>query len=308
MTGRRRLGVTAATGAAFPACTTMPVRRRALAAVALAASVAPAPAAADRFEALFAPRARPWARWEGHDPGSARRVDHAAWDRFLRAHVRRHADGITRVAYGAVPGADRLALRAYLGGLAAVPVTRLARPEQFAFWVNLYNALTVLVVLDAYPVASIRDITLSPGLFARGPWDARLIEIEGEALTLNDVEHRILRPIWRDPRVHYAVNCASLGCPNLMPEAFTAARAEPLLEAGARDHVNHPRGVTARPDGLRVSSIYAWFAEDFGGEAGVVPHLLRYAAPPLAEAIHRRPVLAGFGYDWSLNDARTASG
>jgi len=224
---------------------------------AAAAVQAPHPVAANRFEAWFAPAARLWPRWQAHDPHSRLVVDHGSWDRFLRARLRRHHDGITRIAYGAMPAGAQQGLRAYLGALAAVPVSLLARGEQFAFWVNLYNALTVQVVLDAYPVAGIRDIALSGGLFARGPWDARLIEVEGQVLTLNDIEHRILRPIWRDPRVHYAVNCASLGCPNLLPEAFTAARTEAMLEAAARGYVNHPRGVAPRADGLRVSKIYA---------------------------------------------------
>jgi hypothetical protein len=272
---------------------------------AAAAAQAPRPAAANRFEAWFAPAARLWPRWQAHDPHSRLAVDHGPWDRFLRTQLRRHRDGITRIAYGAVPAGARQRLRAYLGAMAAVPVSLLARGEQFAFWVNLYNALTVQVVLDAYLVAGIRDIAPSGGLFACGPWDARLIEVEGQGLTLNDIEHRILRPVWRDPRVHYAVNCASLGFPNLLPEAFTAARTEAMLEAATRDYVNHPRGVTPRVDGLRVSKIYAWYADDFGaGDAGVVAHLLRYAALPLAEAIRRRPVLAEFVYDWALNDAR----
>jgi Protein of unknown function, DUF547 len=87
-------------------------------------------------------------------------------------------------------------------------------------------------------VASIRDIAISPGLFSVGPWGRKLIEVEGEPLSLDDIEHRILRPIWRDPRLHYAVNCAALGCPNLRSSAFTAANADILLETAASDYVN----------------------------------------------------------------------
>jgi Protein of unknown function, DUF547 len=87
-------------------------------------------------------------------------------------------------------------------------------------------------------VASIRDIAISPGLFSVGPWGGKLIEVEGEPLSLDDIEHRILRPIWRDPRLHYAVNCAALGCPNLRSSAFTAANADILLETAASDYVN----------------------------------------------------------------------
>ncbi len=165
-------------------------------------------------------------------------------------------------------------------------MSALRRPEQLAYWINLYNALTVQVVLDHYPVASIHDIAISPGLLAIGPWDKPLIEIEGAAVSLNDIEHRILRPIWRDPRIHYAVNCASIGCPDLQARAFTAETAEALLEAAARAYVNHPRGARVEAGELTVSSIYAWYREDFGGtEAGVIAHLKRYAAPELAKAL-----------------------
>jgi hypothetical protein len=281
----------------------MLARRGALAAAA-GLSLTATPAGAQRLEVLFAPRARLWERWTAHDPGSTARVDHAFWDGFLRRHRRVFADGTARIAYAAALS-ERDPLEAYLSMLAGTPVERLSRAEQYAYWCNLYNALTVRTVLLAYPVASIRDINLSGGLLLRGPWDATLATVAGTGVTLNDIEHRILRPIWRDPRTHYALNCAAIGCPNLAPQPFTAANTEALLEGGARAYVNDPRGVAAaRGGGLVLSSIYNWFAEDFGGEAGVVPHLLRYAAPPLADRIRADPRIAGFAYDWALNDAR----
>ena len=282
------------------------MHRRTLPLLAGLALLAPEAARAQRFEALFAPRARLWDRWTAHDPASRLTLDHGAWDAFLRRHRRDLPGGAAGIAYGAVTPAERQALEAYLGALADVPVDRLARAEQYAYWVNLYNALTVRTVLLAFPVASIRDINLSGGLLLRGPWDAHLVTIAGEKLTLNDIEHRILRPIWRDPRTHYVLNCASIGCPDIPAQPLTPANAEVLLEQGARAFVNHPRGVGVLADGsgLRLSSIYNWFAEDFGGEAGVLPHLLRYAAPPLAEAIRRTPRIAGYAYDWALNLAR----
>ncbi len=131
-----------------------------------------------------------------------------------------------------------------------------------------------------------------------------LIEVEGEAVSLNDIEHRILRPIWRDPRVHYALNCASIGCPDLRAAAFTAENAEALLDTAARAYVNHPRGARVENDRLTVSSIYAWFREDFGGtEAGVIAHLKRYAGPELAKALETATDIGGYEYDWALNAA-----
>ena len=259
------------------------------------------------IERLFAPGAEPWPRWERHDPKATARVDHSVWNDWLGTYVSTGPDGIARVAYGRVVAADRTRLDGYIGALAAVSVSSLDRTEQRAFWVNLYNALTVAVVLEHYPVGSIRDINLSRGLFARGPWDRSLISVEGEALSLNDIEHRILRPGWRDPRIHYALNCAALGCPNLLPHAFTSANTDRLLEQAARAYVNHPRGLTVRSGVVRLSSIYVWFAEDFGGKEGVLTHLLHYADQPLRSALDHA-VAAGadyaWDYDWRLNEAR----
>ena len=256
------------------------------------------------IERIFAPKAELWPRWQAHDPGSGASVDHGAWQRLLDSYLAPGADGVNRFAYGRVSPADREALNAYVAHLAATRVGALKRAEQLAYWINLYNALTVRLVLDHYPVASIRDIAISPGLFAVGPWGKPLIEVEGEALTLNDIEHRILRPIWGDPRIHYGVNCASIGCPDLQARAFTAETAEALLEAAARAYVNHPRGARVEAGRLTVSSIYAWFREDFGAnEAGVIAHLKPYAVPELATALEAVEAIDAYEYDWALNDA-----
>jgi hypothetical protein len=251
-----------------------------------------------------APAAEAWERWRPHDPQSRVTLDHSTWGRFLAAYLVPGADGIHRLAYGRVTADHRRDLAAYLRQLEGVAVGSLNRDEQRAFWINLYNALTVQVILDHYPVASIRDIDISPGLFSDGPWKKPLAAVEGIPVSLDDIEHRILRPLWQDPRIHYAVNCASLGCPNLPPEPFTAANSEALLERGAREYVNHPRGARLEGGRLVVSSIYHWFQEDFGGtEAGVVAHLRQYAGPELAAGLTGAARIADHAYDWRLNDA-----
>ncbi|BDG73135.1 DUF547 domain-containing protein [Roseomonas fluvialis] len=232
-------------------------------------------------------------------------------DALLGRHVSMHADGVARVAYARwkATAADMAALDIWIGEAAARRPSTLPRAEAFAFWANLYNALTLKVVLDRYPVHSIRDIRstgvpFDPRQFS-GPWRTRLVAVEGRAMSLDDIEHGVMRPRFRDPRVHYAVNCASIGCPNLRPRAFRAASLEADLDDAARAFVNHPRGATVLPDGrLRVSSIYHWFREDFGGDdAGVVAHLRRHAAPPLAARLAQGTAIAGHDYDWALNDA-----
>lgn len=247
--------------------------------------------------AIAAPRARLVDRyWTG--TGTAAAPDHSAWDAILRAHMQMGSDGIARFDYARAPKAS---VDAYVASLAAIDPTTLRGADAFAYWVNLYNALTVATVLAAYPVASIRDI--GGGLFSSGPWKQDLVTVAGRRLSLDDIEHGILRPIWRDPRVHYAVNCASLGCPNLRSRAYRGGNLDAALTEAARAFINHPRGARIDRGRLIVSSIYHWFKADFGGsDAGVVDHLKRFASQPKAlDGIDR---ISDHGYDWRLNGVR----
>ncbi|MEM1384454.1 MAG: DUF547 domain-containing protein, partial [Pseudomonadota bacterium] len=186
--------------------------------------------------------------WQQHAPGSTATIDHSAWDAFLAAYVATDGAGINRVAYDQVTAADRAVLSDYLATLQATDVTTLDRPEQLAYWINLYNAQTVAVVLDAYPVASIREI--KPSTFAIGPWDIEDVAVLGRPLSLNGIEHGVVRPVFDDHRIHYALNCAAAGCPNLMDRAWRGATLEADLAAAENAYVNDPRGV--RFDGDRL--------------------------------------------------------
>lgn len=238
--------------------------------------------------------------WE--KSGATGSVDHAAWDAFLADYTVLDKDGIRRVEYARAASEGRAALQAYLTHLQGVDPTTLPRPEQFAYWANLYNAATVEIILEAYPVESIRRIGGS--LFAPGPWGQDVATVAGRTLTLDNIEHGILRAIWKEPRVHYAVNCASIGCPNLRERAFRGEGLEEALDAAARDYVNHPRGARIRDGRLHVSSIYDWFEIDFGGDDhGVIEHLRKYADPDLAASLEGISRITGDDYDWALNDA-----
>ncbi len=226
--------------------------------------------------------------------GATPAVDHSSWNGFLASYVSRGADGVNRVNYAAAKAAQGT-LKSYIAALAATDPTTLTRDAAMAYWINLYNAKTVDVILDNYPVQSIRDI--GGGFFSRGPWDEKVVTVSGRALSLNDIEHGILRPIWRDARIHYAVNCASIGCPNLRTTAFTAATLGSDLDQAARDYVSHPRGAEMTANGLVVSSIFEWYKADFGGtDAGVIAHLAQYGGPSGASSIYDDR------YDWSLNE------
>jgi hypothetical protein len=247
-----------------------------------------------------APSAELWQRWTEHDPDATQSIDHGGWDQLLDRYLIKKKNNINRFAYKAVSEDDHYKLKAYITSLGNTKISNYNRDEQLAFWINLYNALTIEVILQRYPVYSIRDI--SSGIFTSGPWKKKLVTVESKRLTLDDIEHRILRPIWQDPRLHYAVNCAAIGCPNLQPQAFTASNTEIMLEKAALEFVNHPRAAMVSSSGkLRVSSIYNWFEEDFGGKKGVLAHLRQYAKPKLSDALQDVDEIYGDHYNWELN-------
>lgn len=232
--------------------------------------------------------------------GSSAPPSHANWDRFLDQYLTVSDDGINRLAYGQVDEAGRALLNDYLAELQSLDPTTLGRNDQYAYWVNLYNAATVAVVLEAWPVKSIRRIG---GFLSGGPWDRDEVQVADRDLSLNDIEHGILRPIWQDARIHYAVNCASIGCPNLAPQAYQGATLEQDLNTAARDYVNHPRGAMVEDGRLTVSSIYHWYKVDFGdSDAGVIDHLRDFAEPGLASELNGVDRVHDHEYDWNLNE------
>ena len=240
-------------------------------------------------------------------------VETASYDALLQRYVSKSPDGVNRVDYGKwrATAADRAALDGFVAAQANQKPSQLTKPQQFAFWANLYNAITLKVILDAYPTNSIRDIKskgvwLDPKAFT-GPWVEKRLTVEGRELSLDEIEHKILRPTFADPRVHYSVNCASFGCPNIGTKAWRAETLDADLDAAARDYINNPRAVVAGPDGLKVSSIYVWFKSDFGGsDAGVIAHLKKYASPELAKKLEKVSSISSDAYSWDLNDTAKA--
>lgn len=236
----------------------------------------------------------------------------AVYDTLLGRYVQAGPDGVNRVHYARWHGnkADRNALDAYIVEMTSRRPSAMNRDDAFAYWGNLYNAVTLKVILDRYPVASIRDIKSSGGWFDfksyTGPWREVRVTVEGRGLSLDKIEHDVMRPTFKDPRVHYVVNCASFGCPNLMARAWRARTLAADLDAAARAFVNHPRGVEVLAGGkLRVSSIYKWFRDDFGADdAAVIAHFKKYAGPELAAKLDKVTAIAEDQYDWALNSAK----
>ena len=250
---------------------------------------------------LAAPSAEIWPHFEAHDVQSTESIDHSAWDKLLSQNVVLQDGKPNAFRYEKFSDAHYSILDDYIEFLENLTISSHNRDEQLAYWINLYNAVTVDQILSSYPLKSIRD--LSSGFFKPGPWATKLLTIEGQEVSLDDIEHRILRPIWKDPRLHYAVNCASLGCPDLARRAFTAENASQLMDENAIAFINHPRGVKINGDRLQISSIYDWFSEDFGNnDQEIIDHLRGFANPSLSEKLGKFTTFSTQRYDWSLND------
>ncbi|KHT41486.1 DUF547 domain-containing protein [Vibrio sinaloensis] len=247
------------------------------------------------FHVFSAPKSELWPFWQQSDQSNPATISHAKWQTFLDKYLIKEGQ-YTLVKYGSVSTLDKQKLNQYIAALAAIDPREYSLNEQYAYWVNLYNAITVQLILNDYPVKS---ITKLGGLFSFGPWGDEVVTVAGKKLTLNDIEHRILRPIWNDPRTHYAVNCASLGCPNLQPQAFTAGNTEQLLEKAAMEFINSDKGVLYTSSRVQLSSIYDWFADDFGNEQELIQHLAKYR-PELTKLSGK----FSYEYDWNLNDKK----
>ncbi|MDT8377413.1 MAG: DUF547 domain-containing protein [Desulfotignum sp.] len=219
--------------------------------------------------------------------------DNTLYAQMLDRHVR---DGV--VDYQGFK-ADEKQLDAYLDLMAAVDPDKLSRNEQFAFYINAYNAWTIKLILTRYPgISSIKDI----GSFFSSPWGKKISRINGELLTLDEIEHEILRPRFQDPRIHFAVNCASKGCPKLISHPYETQTLAQQLDAVTRDFINNPDKNYLKGNTLYVSRIFKWFAEDFNHD--IRGFFLQYASDDLRQAL----AAAGDGlniryldYDWSLN-------
>lgn len=225
---------------------------------------------------------------------------HAAWDAILRRAV---ADG--RVDYSLIRREERDALRGYTARLSqtcAADYETWSREQRLAFWINAYNAFTVELILRHYPIASIRKIGWLPGAAFREEF-IPMPGLKGSDISLNDIEHGTLRADFAEPRIHFALVCASVSCPPLRGEAYRAAQLETQLEDQARAFLGDAsknRFVVATGT-LYLSRIFDWFAADFEAAAGSVPgYVARYMSLPAAAQDVEVEFL---DYDWSLNDA-----
>jgi hypothetical protein len=214
--------------------------------------------------------------------------DHSALDDLLRRCV----DGEGFVDYA---GLGRYAglLDGYMSRVAAVDFAGLARDEKLALLINAYNAATLRLILDHMPLASIRDIP------AKARWTARRWTVGGKTMSLADIENAELRAKFNEPRMHFAINCASIGCPRLRNAAFTGPSIDAELADHTRDVHGDARWIRTGPDGFHLTKIYRWYEDDFVQSASSMVNFAAQFAPRIAQTPHR----GWLDYDWSLNTA-----
>ena len=229
------------------------------------------------------------------EPARAATVNHEIWAELLNKNIKQG-----KVDYAGFKS-EESRLDRYLEVLENTDSNQLLESEKFAFYINAYNAWTIKLILSAYPgLDSIKDL----GSLLKSPWQKKFVRIDGQVTTLDDIEHNILRPRFKDPRVHFAINCSAASCPPLKPEPYLGIALDHQLDESTRSFVNDPDNYRLEGDTLYVSRIFKWFSEDFNDDA--LGFYLTYAEGNLKmRLVEKKDTIQVkyLHYDWSLNDA-----
>ena len=251
--------------------------------------------------AYAAPVANLWNYWNKSNPDSVEKLDFQPLQTFLNKYVVTKADQ-TYVDYAGVTIVDKQNLSSMIKRYSKLDIFNYNKNQQLAYWIDMYNMLTIQVILEYYPVKSITDIDKS-WFGSSKVWDEEVITVMGKKLTLNDIEHRIIRPIWKDPRIHSAVNCASFSCPNISTEAYNGNVIDKQLNRSFSAWVNSPKGVILKNNKIYLSQIFSWYGRDFGNETQMRDFISNY----VNDKDIKEKLLNGSNklyfekYDWNLN-------
>lgn len=214
---------------------------------------------------------------------------HQLWDVLTRKHI--NADG--KVNYAGFLS-DKKQLEQYLNQLKEMhsELTSWNKRKQLAYWINMYNTVTVKLIIDNYPVSSITELK------GGKPWDTPLIELSGTSYTLNVIENKIIRPKFKDPRIHFAVNCAAKSCPKIMNKAWTEHNLERALTAQTKEFLANKEQNTLQENDIIISKIFDWYKADFGSSnQGIIEFINTYSN----KEIDLNATVSFNEYDWSLN-------
>lgn len=241
--------------------------------------------------------------WDDREPLSWMQVNHDAWQEILNLYVDdKHASGINRFDYEAVTAGDALKIKRYISYLQSVEPRQLNSLEAQAFWINLYNATMVDKTVDAYQSGSSRAINrLLRGGLRSTSWTRGIAEVVMQEISLDDIEHGILRPIWKDPRIHFVLATGAMSGANMLKTAFDGENNEVLLEQAKTDFFKHPKSVRVERGRIVLNSVFNWYADDFAPNKS---ELLRYVQENVPEATRRSMLGVSrtrFDYTWDLN-------
>jgi hypothetical protein len=233
-------------------------------------------------------------------------IRHDEWNALLAKYV--DEDGLVNYTQWKATDSDVTRLNQYLSQLASAELTRTdTAAGRLAFFINAYNAVTIRGILDQYPTTSIRNHTAK--LFGFNIWKDLILPVGDSRLSLEDIEHEVLRKM-QQPRIHFAIVCASLGCPSLRNEAYTPAKIDQQLENAAKDFFQKPSNfrIDQATNTLAMSSILDWFQEDFGAsQADRLERIATWLSPEQAKTLSQlsRPSIEYLDYDWNLNDSQS---
>lgn len=223
----------------------------------------------------------------------ANAIDHSQFDFILKNYVK---DGFVEYTKLNENEKDLAKFRNYLSELNNAKIDKLSEKEKLVLWINAYNAYTIELILTNLPVKSIKKI----GNLINGPWDQNICKVGGETYTLNHIEHKILRVEFKEPRIHFAIVCASISCPKLLSNAFTTENLEELLDEAGSDFINDSTKnmFDAKENVLKASKIFSWFGEDFESMNGTIGVWNKYTK---SQPISKDSDIDFMDYDWGLN-------
>jgi len=240
-----------------------------------------------------APNAKQIEFWDDHEPTSRLNLDHGKWNSLLEKYVKTdHPSGINRFDYASVSAADKSLLDGYLSYLQQMDPRQLTRAGQKAYWLNLYNAGIVALVLGGNVEDSIRDLGRI--------WKRKRFYIAMQNTSLDDIQHGIVRPMFDDPRTLLAINAATLGSTSIQPVAFDHENVEELLDKITRSFLAQRHGLSIDGNTLVLSRIFRWYVRDFGGREGLMRFLKTYSSPEIAASLEKLGNTR-YVYDWALN-------
>ena len=223
-------------------------------------------------------------------------VDHEEFNQFLSQRILSLEDGVNRLHYREILKDNKDVLKPYLAQMAQIEVTNYNRKEQLAYWINLYNAIVINMVLQEYPIKTIKDV--------KSPWRSKQITVENHALSLDNIEHGIIRAVFQDFRIHFAINSAAYGSGVLRQTVYTGDNLERNLEQVTKEFLSHDRGLSITGKRVQVSTIFKWYRDDFGdSDAGILALIKRYTSDAKRTQLGNRKIVRfNYKFDWQLND------